>query len=116
VGADRGRLLVLTLGIHRVTERQGLILSVWGSADGTDWGSRPLITFPQKFYCGLYSALLNLVKRPEVLFMRAEWSMKRWGKGNPAPMFGFSVYTEESGSRIHPRSETGYQLKARVSA
>jgi len=116
VGANRGRLLVLTLGIHRVTEQQGLILSVWGSSDGTDWGSRPLIKFPEKFYCGLYSALLNLAQRPDVLYMRAEWSMKRWGKANPTPMFGFSVYTEESGSRIQARSETGNQLKARVSA
>ena len=37
VGPDRGKLLVLTLSIDYTIERQGLIISVWGSPDTGDW-------------------------------------------------------------------------------
>ena len=101
LGADCGKLFVITLGINRVVEHGGLILSIWGSADGVDWGMRPLVSFPQKYYCGLYSALLNLVGRPEIRFLRPQWSMKGWGeKSITAPLFSFHLFLQESGSRL----------------
>ena len=100
VGADQGKLLVLTLSIDSVVEKEGLVIAVWGSSDGRDWGLKPLLTLPEKFYCGMYSTLLNLAKYPAVQYVRVEWKMRRWGKGNPAPQFGFSVFTERSGSRV----------------
>lgn len=48
----------------------------------------------------MYSALLNLAKYPAVRYLRVEWKMRRWGNGNPVPNFGFSVFTERSGSRV----------------
>ena len=95
----RGKLLVLTLGITTVLQQEGLDVSVWGSSDSKNWGSKPLATYPSKSYCGIYSILLNLVYRPEVGFVRVQWKMKQWSKREVAPMFGFYVYAEESGSR-----------------
>jgi hypothetical protein len=60
LGPKRGKLLVLTLGITRILEQESLEITVWGSPDGENWGSKPMAKFPPKFYCGLYSILLNL--------------------------------------------------------
>jgi hypothetical protein len=100
LGPKRGKLLVLTLGITRILEQESLEVSVWGSADGEHWGSRPLVTYPPKFYCGIYSILLNLASRPEVRFLRVQWKMSTWSRQGVAPMFGFYLYTEESGARM----------------
>ncbi len=99
LGPNRGKLLVLTLGINRIIEQESLEVSVWGSSDGETWGVRPLATFPPKFYCGLYSTLLNLSGRPDLRYARVQWKMSRWTRGE-SPMFGFYVYAEESGSRV----------------
>lgn len=95
-----GKLLVITLGIHTVVERTGLTVSIWGSADQTDWGSKPLVTLRQRQYCGVYSGLLNLAHNADVRFLRVHWSMSRWGKGQALPQFGFEVFLEESGARL----------------
>jgi|SRR5580693_1084286 len=100
LGSKRGKLLVLTLGITRILEQESLEVSVWGSIDGESWGARPLVTFPPKFYCGIYSILLNLVSRPDVQFVRVQWKMSRWSKREVTPMFGFYLYSEESGARV----------------
>ena len=100
LGSKRGKLLVLTLGITRIIEQESLEVSIWGSSDGEKWGLRPVVTFPPKFYCGIYSMLLNLASKPDLRFVRVSWKMSRWSKGDAMPMFGFYVYAEESGSRI----------------
>lgn len=66
-------------------------MSIWGSANGIDWGSRALISWPEKFYCGTYETFLDLSVRPEIRYLRAAWEVKRWAKGNPAPVFSISV-------------------------
>jgi hypothetical protein len=100
LGSKRGKLLVLTLGITRILEQESLEVTVWGSHDCDQWGSKPLAKFPPKFYCGLYSILLNLGSRDEVRFLRVHWKMSRWSKRENMPMFGFYVYAEESGARV----------------
>jgi hypothetical protein len=100
LGSKRGKLLVLTLGITRILEQESLEVSVWGSIDGENWGSRPLATYPPKFYCGIYSILLNLVSRPDMRFVRVQWKMSRWSRQEFTPMCGFYLYTEESGARV----------------
>lgn len=100
LGSKSGKLLVLTLGITRIIEQESLEVTIWGSVDGENWGLRPLATFPPKFYCGIYSILLNLAFRPETTFLRVQWKMSRWTKAESTPMFGFYVYTEESGRRM----------------
>ena len=100
LGSKRGKLLVLTLGITRILEQERLEVTVLGSADGENWDSKPLAKFPPKFYCGLYSILLNLGSRPDVRCLRIHWTMSRWSKRESMPMFGFYVYAEESGARV----------------
>ena len=95
-----GKLLVVTVGIADVVERTGLTVSVWGSKDHADWGAQPLVTFRQRQYCGVYSMLLNMATHPEVRYLRVQWSMSRWGKGERVVQFGFQVFLEESGARI----------------
>lgn len=95
-----GKLLVITLDITDVVERTGLTVSVWGSADQSEWGAKPLLTFRQRQYCGVYSVLLNLATHPEIRHLRVEWSMTRIGRSERIPMFGFEVFLEESGARV----------------
>ena len=104
MGSSRGKLLVVTLQIHAVTEQDGLMVSIWGSADKADWGTTPLLTFPTRSYCGLYSALLNLAGKTEIRYLRAHWAIRRHRKGESTAEFGFSVLMEESGSRITGRA------------
>src|ERR1700722_19554442 len=95
-----GKLLVVTLGINAVVERTGLTVSVWGSPDQIEWGTKPLVTFRQRQYCGVYSVLLNLAQHPDIRSLRVQWSMSRWGKGERTAQFGFEVFLEESGARV----------------
>ncbi len=100
LGSNRGKLLVLTLGITRIIEQESLDVTIWGSSDGENWSLRPVAKFPPKFYCGIYSTLLNLAAYPEIRFVRVQWSMSRWTRGEATPMFGFYVYAEQSGARL----------------
>jgi hypothetical protein len=94
------KLLVVTLDITNVVERTGLAVSVWGSPDQVEWGAKPLLTFRQRQYCGVYSVLLNLAMHTETRYLRVQWSMHRWGRTQRVPLFGFEVFVEESGARI----------------
>lgn len=100
LGSKRGKLLVLTLGITRILEQESLEIFVFGSPDGDQWDPKPLAKFPPKFYCGLYSILLNLGSRPDMKYLRVQWKMSRWSKREKMPMFGFYVFVEESGARV----------------
>jgi hypothetical protein len=100
VGASAGKSLKLTLGITRIIEQESLDLSIWGSADGTEWGAKPLAAFPQKFYCGEYSLPLDLSLHPEVKFLKAQWKVSRWGRGAPDPLFDICVLIEESSREV----------------
>ena len=93
LGEQQGGTLVLTLGITRIIEQESIDLSIWGSTDGSDWGSKPLSTFPQKFYCGTYQMMLDLSDRP-VRYLRANWQVGRWGKGDPKPLFAVYLFVQ----------------------
>jgi hypothetical protein len=95
LGDSKGRLVLLTLGITRIIEQQSLDVSIWGSADGQEWGSKPLVAFPQKFYCGTSQILLDLTPHTGIRFLRVKWSAQRWGKGNSQPLFGFYVFAQD---------------------
>jgi hypothetical protein len=95
LGAHEAGTLILTLGITRIIEQESIDLSIWGSADGTDWGAKPLIAFPQKFYCGTYQILLDLSGHPDVRYLRVKWQVNRWGKGDPKPLFGVYLFAQE---------------------
>lgn len=88
------KMLLLTLGITNVVEQEALDVSVHGSADGQEWNAKPVCIFPQKFYSGAYSVLLDRAAHPDVKFLRAEWNVQRWGVGSQTPMFRFYVFAE----------------------
>lgn len=100
LGPSRGKEILLTLGITRIIEQESLDVSIWGSADGSEWGAKPLIAFPQKFYCGTYTLLLNLSQHPDVCYLRGQWKVNRWGRGELRPLFGFYVFAQECGDRV----------------
>lgn len=94
LGASAGRMVLLTLGITKIVEQESLDVSIWGSADGKEFGAAPLFAFPQKFYVGVYAALLDLSKHPDVRCLQARWKVARWGVGSTKPMFTFYVFAE----------------------
>jgi hypothetical protein len=91
--------LILTLGITRIIEQESIDVSIWGSADGAEWGAKPLVAFPQKFYCGTYQILLDLSNNP-TRFLRAKWAVNRWGKGDPKPLFGVYLFVQEMANEL----------------
>lgn len=94
-----GEVLILTLGINRSVEQESLDVLVYGSSDGASWGAKPLMRFPQKFYCGTYTMLLDLSSSPEIRYLRAEYKMNRWGRGGSEPLFGFYLFVESAAHR-----------------
>jgi hypothetical protein len=95
LGQHEGGTLILTLGITRIIEQESIDISIWGSADGTDFTAKPIVTFPQKFYCGTYQILLDLSDRPDVRFLRVKWQVNRWGKGDPKPLFTVYLFAQQ---------------------
>ena len=89
-------LVLFTLGITRIIEQESLDVTIWGSADGSDWGAKPVLSFPQKFYCGTYQLLLDLEKFPNIKFVRAKWQVNRWGRGDSKPLFGLYLFVQDA--------------------
>ena len=91
LGPLAGRTLLLVLRVEESIEQESLHVSIWGSADGQNWGGQALFWFPQKFYPGVAPAALDLRQRPEVKFLQARWEVNRWGRGIPRSYFKFAV-------------------------
>jgi hypothetical protein len=98
LGESCGQSLLLTLSITRILEQASLDVSIWGSADGHIW--QPLVSFPQKFYCGTYSLLLDLSRRREIRYLRAQWRTGRWGGRASKPLFGFRLLAEQAKMQV----------------
>jgi len=96
LGPAQGKMLLLTLAITRIIEQESLEVTIWGSPDSSDWGTKPLLGLPQKFYCGVYRFLLDLSQSPEIRYLRAQWKVNRWGRGDPQPLFGLWMTVEEA--------------------
>lgn len=89
-----GRLIQITLGITDTVEQESLEVLIYGSADGADWIAKPLVSFPQKFYKGVFTVLLDLSKAPEIQFLQAKYKTQRWGHWKTGPQFRFYVFAE----------------------
>jgi hypothetical protein len=100
LGEQRGETLILTLGITRIIEQESIDMTIWGSADGVDFGAKPLITFPQKFYCGTYQILLDMSDHPDVKYLRTKWTVNRWGKGEPKPLFTVYLFVQTTSRQL----------------
>ena len=70
-------------------------VSIWGSADGQNWGPQALFWFPQRFYGGVTPAALDLRQRPDIKFLQARWEVNRWGRGIPRSYFKFAVEIQQ---------------------
>ena len=103
LGEFQGSVLLLTLGITRIIEQESLDVSIWGSADDVEWGAKPLIAFPQKFYCGTYQIVLDLREHPNVRYLRAKWQASRWGRGEPKPLFEAYLFAQSMQSQVMAR-------------
>ncbi len=95
LGASSTRVFLLNLAITEIIEQEALDVSVHGSADGTTFDPKPIVAFPQKFYCGEYPLLIDVSAKPEVKAIRAHWEVNRWGRGTETPMFEFGVTVRE---------------------
>jgi hypothetical protein len=97
LGPLTGRMVLVVLRIEDMIEQESLHVSIWGSADGQDWGTEALFWFPQKFYRGVTPAAVDLHQRSGVKFLQARWEVDRWGRGIPRPCFTFAVEVQEAG-------------------
>ena len=101
ISASATRTFLCELTVTDQIEQESLDVSLWGSADGQDFGKRPLLKIPQQFYRGTTKMVLDLSMRPETRFLRAHWELNRWGRVAPTPMFVAGLKLTE----IPPMSE-----------
>ena len=87
ISGSQTRTFLCTMLITDQVEQESLDISIWGSEDGENWGTKPALKLPQRFYRGETRAVLDLALRPEVKFIRAKWELFRWGRVAPLPMF-----------------------------
>ncbi len=95
LGSPTTNVFLLTLKITEIVEQESLDISVFGSADGQTWDTKPLLSFPQRFYKGETPVLLDLTDQPAVKFVRAQWDVNRWGRGPETPMFEVEIGLRE---------------------
>ena len=95
VSASKTRTFLCRLAVTDQIEQESLDVSIWGSADGRDFGKKPLLKLPQQFYRGTTKMVLDISLRPEVTFLRAKWELNRWGRVSPTPMFVVDLWLEE---------------------
>ncbi len=89
-----GKTIQITLGITDTVEQESLEVLVFGSADGADWTAKPITSFPQKFYKGVYTVLLDLSTMPDIRFLKIKYKAGRWGHWTSGPQFRFYVFAE----------------------
>jgi hypothetical protein len=95
ISASPTRTFLCTMLITDQIEQESLDISIWGSAYGEQWGTKPILKLPQQFYRGETRAVLELVLRPETKFIRAQWELNRWGRVAPLPMFKVGLHLVE---------------------
>jgi len=95
IRASQTRTFFCVMVIADQIEQESVDVSIWGSADGENWGTHPLLKLPQQFYRGETRAVLDLTLVPEVNFIRAAWDLNRWGRGAPLPAFVLGLHLKE---------------------
>jgi hypothetical protein len=95
VSGSATRTFLCRMVIGEQLEQESVDLSVWGSADGQNWGTMPLLRMPQRFYRGETRQVLDLTFKPEIKVIRAKWELVRWGRVAPHPMFVLGFHLSE---------------------
>ena len=106
IRASSTRTFFCIMLIHEQIEQESIDVSIWGSADGENWGTQPLLRLPQQFYRGETRAVLELTLVPEVNLIRAAWELNRWGRVAPAPMFVLGLHLGEIPAMPAPAPRT----------
>jgi hypothetical protein len=95
IRAAATRTFFCVMLIRDQIEQESVDVSIWGSADGENWGTQPLLRLPQQFYKGETRAVLELTLVPEINFIRGQWDLNRWGRVAPLPMFVLGLHLAE---------------------
>lgn len=95
ISAASNRVFLVVLEITSIVEQESFELTIFGSADGTTWGAKPLLRFPQRFYRGETPMLLDLTTAADIKFVRAHWDLNRWGRGPEKPRFQAGIQLKE---------------------
>jgi hypothetical protein len=95
IRTSASRTFFCILQISEQIEQESADVSIWGSADGENWGTHPVQKLPQQFYRGETRAVLDLTLVPEINFVRAGWELNRWGRVAPLPMFVLGLHLQE---------------------
>jgi hypothetical protein len=95
IRASSSRTFYCIMQIREQIEQESVDVSIWGSVDGENWGTQPLLKLPQQFYRGETRAVLELALVPEVNFIRPAWDLNRWGRVAPSPMFVLGLHLTE---------------------
>lgn len=101
IAASETRTFLCSMFIEDQIEQESVDISVWGSADGQDWGKLPLLKMPQRFYRGETRQILDLTLKPEIRFLRAKWELVRWGRVAPHAMFVLGFHLTEVSAFAH---------------
>jgi hypothetical protein len=101
ISASKTRTFLCVMEITDQIEQESVDLSIWGSADGQDWGKLPQLKMPQRFYRGETRQILDLSMKPEIRFVRARWELARWGRVAPHPMFVLGFHLSEVPAFAH---------------
>ena len=102
VGASQTRTFLCVMNVTDQIEQESIDLSIWGSEDGQNWGTKPLLMMPQRFYRGETRQVLDLSLRPEIRFIRAKWDLFRWGRVAPHAMFVVGFHAGEVPAFVRP--------------
>jgi hypothetical protein len=95
ITASETRTFLCHLTVTDQLEQESIDVSIWGSADGQEFGKKPLLKIPQQFYRGTTKMVLDISLRTEVKFLKAKWELNRWGRVAPTPMFVAGLNLEE---------------------
>lgn len=95
ISAAQNRVFLATLTITAIVEQESIDVAFYSSADGQTWSAKPVMTIPQRFYCGETPALVDLRSDAAAKFLRANWEVNRWGRGSETPNFEVSLSLRE---------------------
>lgn len=99
------RVFLLTLSVSSIVEQEAIEVSLFTSADGTTWETKPVASLNQKFYLGEYPLLVDLSQAPSAKFVRAHWEVIRWGRGSTTPKFEISLRLREVPKEVLQEAE-----------
>jgi hypothetical protein len=104
ISGSATRTFLCFLEITDQIEQESLDVSIWASADGQNWGTKPIIKLPQGFYRGEARMVLDLALRHEIKFIQPRWELNRWGRVAPLPMFVFNLRAVEIPAMPHSKA------------